>query len=576
MHREPRSSHRASARPAPAQRRPAGPSMSADDVLHLQRTVGNRAANHAIQRSLPGGEILEKGGKALKKIDEGYEKVDRPIDKIGQVAAPGSSAAAAAGVAITSLGSNPADPNSYLQNLGNNVTLDSSAVTVGFDGFAFIRESKAALEAYGEHLKASESGDEIRKKTAWRQLRIKVADWASDTAKAAGGDASQVMGVVMGAGAAVGTAGAGVGGALVALVRSSLKFRKKNFQVDNLTDLLTDPSIPADKEEAVSRQREIDLRIYELGNSIGEEQSIISGAEFAVSVFEELSFPEAAEARAELDTARRNLSEHQAELQRSVESKGRIDETARIVAAKVKDFNAEVERLVLGEKPSMEALRYYAQAKSLRGWMRRLVQVAADTIGLGGALMALIAATVAATAVTGGLAGAVLTGIAAFIGLGIVGWKSWNFLAHRWGLLDNAYTLSEEKDENGAAKYEEIDTFGKKFKAFARNKEIFGKLDNQDYVKKNKGSVRTMAAETLWEYATDEKYEQKVHDEAWSLIETLTQGKKLLGGVKEGISREQLVKNGGNSEQEKREYQEALAKQKAETIKLLEDKLKSA
>lgn len=597
---------------APA-RRPGGAPASAKQVLELQRVIGNRATDQVIQRArtaapeeIPLESLAPRPTRQPGPAPEPErESLPKPLaensfftskeqgGRAGQVLSPLGSSVGAAGSAISQAGKAPgASPK--LAEAGKGTSLASGVI--GFFGDAFTLGNKGAeLHDSRKDAKAAKgSGSRFWEQASRRQKHIKGADVGLAAGKVALGDipkiTSSAMSLAQAAGevgstasshAGIAAGGIGLPVSVLSTIRDVRKLRKQYNRMRRMKNQLLDEGSGSVKD-ARKRMADIDEEVRAARDRVDWGEQAIRHATANIRLLQEEAWRYAEEgnplvtevaelhskAAGMLPEAVRTLEEYRAEVEQTVERQRGIHEAYGPMAAAVEDMASEVKKLNQGERPSLKTISYYAKVKNAKGSVRRAVKVISGSLGVAASVAALVALVSGPAAAVAGTAAVVLGAAGAALGLSLVAETGWRFLSKRWARTEGAYLKVEPRDgETGDPGYKPISGRGERLLATLsfKTKLYSGPAEEGGEYKERK-SHRKIMAEALWDYATNGKYDESVHQEAWTVIKALT------GKSREDIaSPDSSVSPGGRFT-----YETVRDAEKAAALKLFEDKLKSA
>lgn len=619
---------RASSRPprpaprAPLQRPPGEPLTSAERILALQRTAGNRAAAQAIQRQGPVKQVPDPG-RLPTRDPNWFTDNDRAYRFAQGGTALGSAVSSAAGSPLTQAGKPDSLTNVSGQTwygidtygtAGQGVTAFSEAggglgVAGNFLGGAgdLLTVTGKGGELHGNRKDAGvakHSGSAFWDKAARRQLKVKEADVGiaatklvtSDMGKVAGSGVSLAKTAhdIGGQAAAVGTvatAAVALPIQVLAAARDIRRLLKQGSRLHRMRKRLYGHDSSVNVEQARKLKQDCDQELVLAQQRLTADGATIRQLDAALSHYQDLRdqlFSEALregglarwndifaqiqqadqhrdQARSQLAQAGQDLRRHQAEVLQAQTDKHKADDAYRLMAAGVTDMAAEVKGLDEGREPSLKAISYYARVKNAKGAARRTAKVITGGLGVAAGVISIIALASGPGAMVVGPIGIALGAAGALLGLGLAAQAAWRFLGKRWDRAEGSYLDTGRKDGQDKPVYQKIEGIGARLKATMLWRTKLYNAPGRDGVATERKSHRKLMAEALWDYATSDRHAAPVRQEAWAVIKDLT-----------GRTREEIVGAGSGQARNGLTEKTVIAGQKAAALKLLEDKLKSA
>lgn len=597
---------------ASSQRRRNGSLTRADQVLELQRAIGNRATVLAIQRAgtaapeeIPLEDLTPQPTAAAETApapapqreslpkataEDHFLTSKEQGGRIGQSLPPAASETGAIG-SVISYAAKPAGhsvpTNAKLYATGQGTSLSGSIA--GFLGDMFTLGNKGGeLHDARKDAKAAEgSGSAFWKKAAGRQKRIKRADVGVASAKIALGDIPKLASASTSVAGSAGASAAGIAAGAMALpvsIVSTLRDAKKLYtqaaRMRRMNQRLLDSSAANSVGEAQQRMAEVDEQVRVGRERVALATQPVINAEESLRVHRDFVWQHSAdadqrqleeaislfsEADALLPQAKQALKNYEEALAEAEARQKQIHEAYGPMAAAVRDMAGEVAKLDKGEAPSLKTIAYYSKVKNAKGSIRRAVKVISGTLGVAAGVVALVALVSGPAAVAIGPAAVVLGMVGASLGLALAAETGWRFLSKRWARTKDAYVeVGPGKGKEGPVQYKQLTKRSERFMATMSFKtKLYEKVGEEEY--KERKSHRKIMAAALWDYATDDKYAPSVRTEAWAVIRDLT-----------GRSQEEIVTLGPDAPNGRFTNETVREGQKAAALKLFEDKLKSA
>jgi hypothetical protein len=607
---------------ASVQRRSVEALTSAEQVLALQRSVGNQATVRAIQRKGPVKQVPDPD--SLPKYDPNWFTDKERAYRFGQGSSPaGAALASGTGSPFVRAGK----PDSFTNVFGR-TWQGVDTYGVNSHGVEVLSEAGEGLDVGGNFLAgagdlltvtgkggelhgnrkdaevAKHSGSRFWNKAARRQVKVKGADVGiaatrlvtSDMGKTAGYGVSlgKTAGDISAQGAAISVmvpTAVALPIQVLAVLRDFRKLLKQGFRLHRMRKRLYGHDSSVNVQEALRLKDDCDQELLAAQQRVTTNDVTIRQLEDTISRYEDIKdqlFSQALreggldhwddifaqiqqadghrdQARSELAEANRELQRHQAEVRQAQADKQKADEAYKLMAAGVTDMAAEVKGLDEGQAPSLKAVSYYARVKSAKGVARRAIKVIAGSLGVAAGVAGVIALASGPGVLVLGPIGIALGATGALLGLSLASQTAWRFLDKRWKLTEGAYLDTGRKDGQDKPVYKKIEGLGTRLKATLSWRTKLYNAQGQDGVAKERKSHRKLMAEALWDYATNDKYAEPVRQEAWAVIKDLT-----------GRTRDEIVGVGSGNAPNGLTEKTVIAGQKAAALKLFEDKLKSA
>lgn len=580
-------------------RRPGGLLASAEHVLALQRTAGNRAASLAIQRMPAHGEPDARPAASSPQADkkDGKDLAGR-AGEAGVLIGSGANVPWTAGAVTGQLGeghtadtwAGPKTGDAYgLSPQGRPALADASTGAYGSaDLAADIADSlglltsipalRGAREAQEEAEKLGTGGSRGPSRRRANMEKTKVAFGAAGTGRSLVRSGNNAVGAAHAAGGASAHAAliggtvaapAGLAMAVANLARNTRKLRKQSARMRAVAEELNkfDESSNVQRAKKLLEDRADKLR--ETQGKASECRAELSKKDADIKKHADDLWRRAASGqtdgwaelieklqgcREEMRGCEERLSEAEARVRETEDEKRRDDEAYKRLADEGRAPAEEISNLKEGDEPSLKTIAYYAKAKNLKGAKRKTAQMISDGLGVAWFSMAAAALASGPAALGAAPASAALISLWCSAEMGIAGEKGKSYLTKRWRRTKGAYRRTGVDGEGNPA-YERITGLAARARMTAKWKSKLYNEPGEDGTATEIKSHRTIMAEALWDCATNDKHAHPVREEAWKLIKTLT-----------GRDKADIVGE---------EDRSADPKIREEALKLLQDKLAS-
>jgi hypothetical protein len=588
--REPRPSSRASRVPvsrAPGQRQAQQQRLpaSAEEILRLQRIVGNRATDLAIQRARtpsssnrnaqPSGnsQADERETAEQEKKGENYltgragghaERIGATPDTLwlpGAVSGELGKSNTATLLNGTAQGdAHGLDPNGVPGVLHGAMGLNDTAnvTALGADALGLPSKIAALRKALKDQREAEGPGAGGATAPARRKAgmaKTKVAFGVAGTARSAirtannGVTLAHTAGQASGHAAAVGglvAAPAGLAMAVANLTKNVVKLKKQATRMRQVAEELNNFDASPDVRNArtlmADRARQLLLTrdeasqyraaLAELDASMREHRNTVRGiyrdvvtgnaGQGAMDQWSDLAEQLEKLEETKRDCARR-LRQVEADVRRVEAEKQRDDEAYGPMAEAGRAPAEEIRNLKEGDRPSLKTIAYYSRAKNLKGARRKTAQLISDSLGIAAYGMATAAVASGPAALAAAPASAAVVAAWSAVALGIAGEKGKSYLTKRSRRMNEgeAYRQTGVDKATPEPIYGKIEGFLGRTWANVSRAKLFNRPEEGSTPTEIK-SRRTIMAEALWDSATNSKYDDSVRETAWSLITTLT------------------------------------------------------
>lgn len=588
---------------ASSQRRHNGSLTQADQILELQRTIGNRATALAIQRAgtaapeeIPLADRTQ-GPASTTETTPAPERESLPkataedrlitskevTGRLGPFTSPQGSWIGAVGSTVgykakKLVGTDAAS----LARQGQDASVAGSAIGMAGDALTLANKGGEYHDARKDARAAKGSGSIFWEKAAGRQKRIKRGDvivGSGKTASAIPKIVSSGMSMAGHTGAAAGIAAGGIAlpVTLVSALRDAWKLRKQAARMHRMKKALLDGSGANSVQAARQLIADVDAQIHDGRQRLASTGQAVSDARESIRVLKDFVEQGAGGDQQKLKEATSLLSEANDLLPQAVQAladyetavtenetlREQIRQAHAPITAAVTDLAGEVARIDKGEEPSLKAIAYYARVKNVKGSARRAVKVISGTLGVAAGIVALVALASGPAALAIGPAAIVLGAAGATLGLGLAAETGWRFLSKRWTRTKGAWVETGKTGQDGKPEYQEVKGLDRFVKTLSFRTKLYEKAGEEEY--KERKSHRKLMAAALWDYATDDKYDASVRAEAWKVVEALT-----------GRKQEEILTPGPDAADGRFTNETVREGQKAAALKLFEDKLKSA
>lgn len=594
-----------------------GPLAQTEQVLELQRTIGNRATDLAIQRArtaapeeIPLEELSPRPAAQAttpaptpahqslpKATAEDHSLTSKEEGgRVGQSLPPAATETSSAGSTASYVGkppghSVPTHPELALSGKGTSLT--GGVLGILGNLFTLVNKGGELHDARKDAKAARGSGSKFWEKAAGRQTKIKGGDVGFAAAKIATSDIPKITATALSVAPhvsshAVATAGIATGAlglpiSALSTVRDLRKLLSQRKRMKRMAARLKDDSAAGSIAAAQRIMQERDWELTLAQNNLAASSAAVDrflaivrnydaarpamaqgGSELAGTLAQ--ADQARTEAVLQLAKAREELLDYRVEAENAEKEKKRTDEAYGPMRAAVEDMAGEVAKIDKGEEPSLTAIAYYAKIKNAKGATRRAVKVISGGLGVAAGIVALVALASGPAALALGPTAIVIGAVGAGIGLGLAAETGWRLLSKRWGRTKDAYVeVGPGKGKEGPVYYKHLTKRSERFMATMSFKtKLYEKTEADEY--KERKSHRKLMAAALWDYATNDKYDVSVRTEAWATIEDLT-----------GRSAREIVLPSPRDSPDGRFTNETVREgQKAAALKLFEDKLKSA
>lgn len=587
-----------------------GSLTQADQVLDLQRSIGNRATALAIQRAgtaapeeIPLEDLTQPPAatagatpapapasapqrESLPKAtaEDSLFTSKEVTGRLGPFTSPQGSWFGAAGSTVSYKAKKLNGASAAaLGRQGQDASLAGAAIGMVGDSLTLANKGAELHDARKDARAAKDSGSAFWEKAARRQKRVKGADVVVGTGKTASAIPKMVSsGMSLGGytGAAAGIAAGGIALPVTTLsaLRDLWKLGKQAARARRMKKALLDDSgansvqaarqLLADVDEQLHADRQ---RLASAGQAVSDARKHMDLVWQYAADGDQQKLKEAtsllSEATDLLPRAEQSVRDYRAAVAETEALREQIQQAHAPITAAVTDLASEVAKMDKGEEPSLKAIAYYARVKNVKGSTRRAVKVLSGTLGVAAGVVALVALASGPAALAIGPAAIVLGAAGATLGLGLAAETGWRFLSKRWARTKGSWVETGKTGDDGKPGYKEVTGWlDRTVMTLSFRTKLYDKAgEGKQAEYKERKSHRKLMAAALWDYATSDKYDASVRAEAWKVIEALT-----------GRKEDEILTPGPDAPGGRFTNETVREGQKAAALKLFEDKLKSA